>query len=367
MRGKFVWALILAFISVLLLAALMSQATLITAISPTTPSIEWEQQYSTGSIIRAMTLTSDGGYALAGSAMSIVIGAVGPWLIKVDSSGDKQWEKFYFAEKMNVNLGGADSIVQAPDGGYALVGSSYLVKSDSQGIFQWRQNYSDTSISSLIKKNENGYILAGSENGAPWLAAVDLTGHIIWSQTYEGKDGMVMSLVQTSNGGYAAAGFMNNSALLMKIDDLGNLLWNQIYDRTQSAAYSLIQVDDAGFLLAGSVNNTVLLIKTDLNGKMVWNQTYDTGAAWSVIQTADGGYALGCGNFDSGSLIKTDSAGNLLWHLSLNSTAYSVIQAGDGGFVLAGGNGVGNNWLIELAPASTILPQHLPFQNYLGW
>lgn len=352
-------------------------------VSSSAPSIEWEQKYSIGdsSHLGSMIQTNDGGYALAGMAMYIMIGGIGPWLVKVDSVGNKQWDKAYFDEKMNVNLGGADSIVQTSDGGYALAGGSYLFKTDSQGSLQWRQNYTDVSTLSLVKTDDGGYVLAGSSGWDCWLAKVNSNGEIQWSHTYGGEKvskGLPASLIQTRGGGYALTSVVNAydpefNAWLIKTDSLGNMLWNRTYDGSLGnfGVYSLIETKDGDYVLAGEkntfdskgsfVSRLASLIKTDSGGKVLWNQTYgELGgqAAWSVIETSDGGYALGCG-WDSGNLAKTNSDGQLQWNIAFNTTVYSVVQTSNGEYVVSGSNGRSGGWLAKTT-ASTNNPSPSP-------
>ncbi len=376
MKRKHV-AVVFVFVLVFL-ATILEQTSLATAnsTSSTAPSIVWEREYSTGDLssIHSMIQTADGGYALAGMGMEIAVGIIDFWVVKVDSSGNQQWNVagFDYDSTMNTDWGGADSIVQTSDGGFALVGgvsnSSYLVKLDSQGNVQWRQSYSGIDISSLITAKDGGYVMAGSSNEDFWLAKVNSTGEIQWSHTYGGGAvSYCRSMVQTSDGGYALAGFVETSssesnALLIKTDSLGNMLWNQTYDGPSGdfEAYSLIQTSDGGYVLAGG-SNTVFMIKTNSHGKLLWNQTYgELGGevALSVIQTSDGGYALACGG-SSGNLFKTDSNGNLQWQIACNGTAYSVLQTSDGGYTFAVSNGVGDNWLAKTS-ASTIIITNSP-------
>ncbi len=371
MNWKYV-AVVFVF-ELIFLAAIVEPTSLATAnsASSTAPPIVWEHAYSTGdsSSIRSMIQTTDGDYALAGMGMEIAVGIIDFWVVKVDSSGNQQWNMagFDYDSTMNTNWGGANSIVQTSDGGFALAGgtsnSSYLVKLDSQGNVQWRQSYTGIDVSSLITVNDGDYIMAGSSNGDFWLAKVNSTGEIQWSHTYGGEAvSYCTSMVQTSDGGYALAGFVETStsesnALLIKTDSLGNMLWNQTYNGPSGyfEANSIIQTSDGGYVLAGG-SNTVFMIKTNSDGKLLWNQTYgELGGevAWSVIQTSDGGYALACGGF-SGNLVKTDSDGNLQWEIACNGTVYSVLQTDDGGYTFAVSNGVGDNWLAKTSAIKII-------------
>jgi hypothetical protein len=315
--------------------------------SPTAPTVEWQQTFSTGdsNYMDAMIHTIDGGYAIVGTAMFIVMGRIGPWMYKFDSAGNQQWNQPYYNQENSSNLAGATAIVQAADGGYAFAGGFYnsgvyLVKTDSQGNIQWRQNYTGgLDPASLVITQDGGYVSAGSTNQGFWLAKMNSAGTLIWNHTYvSGEHSQCTSMVQTGDGGYALAGFSSSSsgsyALLIKTDSSGNVLWTQTYNGPSGSAqaFSLTKTTDGGYLLGGmgTVSNSTVasLFKTDFNGNLVWNQTYPDlkgEPALSVIQTLDGGYALGCGWFgpSSGMLLKTDSEGNPQWNITLNDTVRS--------------------------------------------
>ena len=333
--------------------------------SPTAPSIEWQTTFTEGdsSYISSMIQTGDGGWALTGTSMFIVAGDIGPWAVKFDSAGNQQWSQPYY-NGMNTNLGGACSIVQTADGGYALAGGSYnngtyLVKTDTQGNIQWTRYYpGENDTEAFVKTADGGYVMAGTNSGSFWLAKVDSTGTLQWSHSYKaGKDGECRALVQTSDGGYALTGFEDTSdsqsnAFLIKTDSSGNMLWTQTYSGSSRGfqAFSLAETNDGGFVLAGGEGN-VCMIKTDSYGNVLWNQTYGGTSgevAMSVIQTSDGGYALGCGWFSPsiGYILKTDSNGNIQWNITLDDTVCSVVQTSSGAYVFAGGNFADYDFLI---------------------
>ena len=64
--------------------------------------------------------TSDGGYVVAGYTWSYGAGEDDVWLIKTDSSGNKQWDKTFGGS----NLDGGNSVQQTSDGGYVVAGST---------------------------------------------------------------------------------------------------------------------------------------------------------------------------------------------------------------------------------------------------
>lgn len=204
-----------------------------------------------------------------------------------------QWNKTFGGSGTDYGL----SLVQAGDGGYALLGSTasfgagstdlWLIKTDSSGNMQWNKTYGTTGFEEgygMKPTSDGGYII-GATTGPftaldAWLVKTDGSGNMQWNKTYGGT---LMELggvaIQTSDGGYALA--------------------------TQTTSF-------------GAGDTDAWLIKTDANGNMQWNQTYGgTGSedAYCVIQTSDGGYAIGgwTNSFGAGGidmwLIKTDEGG----------------------------------------------------------
>lgn len=369
--------------------------------SGTAPTTMWTRTYGKPppafNEAYSVVQTSDGGYALAGTA-----GATGSpyadmfgdfWLVKTDSTGNMLWNRTYGVAYGGARKDVAYSVVQTSDGGYALAGYTnlfgtensdfWLVKTDSSGNAQWNKTYGGTDFDGsncVIQTGDGGYALAGSTNsyGAGgddfWLVKTDSTGTAQWNKTYGGTGGdAARSVVQTSDG-YALAG--GGFANLVKTDENGNQQWNKTYG--DSAAYSVIQTGDGGYALAGyiaypvSTNADFWLVRTDSSGTMQWNKTYGgTGydVARSVIQTTDGGYAMtGVINrlgSDKGDfwLVKVDSSGNTQWDQTYGGTgvdeAWSVIQTTDGGYAVAGwtasfGADADSFWLVKTEAAGVV-------------
>jgi len=365
------------------------------------PATEWNKTFNcVGPDFAYKAIqTSDGGYALAGiTYLSSLNGtAAQPWLVKTDSLGDALWNWTFRAANHEV----AYCAVQTSDGGYALAGTAYitdsnsfdmlLIKIDSSGNFMWNRTYGgiyDDGARSLVQTSDGGYALAGwtysyeAGNYDFWLVKTDSEGYATWNKTYGGiGDDQAYSIVQTSDGGYALAGekqistgFPLDDFWLIKTDSSGNAQFNRTYGGVNNdIAYSVIQTSLGGYALAGSTQSfgtgleNAWLVLTDQLGNLIVNRTYGQtlyNYAYSVIQTRDGGYALGGkteasgdGNYDSW-LIKTLPMGNILWSRTYGGTsddeADSVIQTSDGGYALAGyttsyGNGDGDFWLVKIA------------------
>jgi len=291
------------------------------------------------------------------------------WLLKVDTSGEKIWERTY---------GGKPGtwIEQTIDGGFIVAGSLKLLKTNSQGDSLWMR---DIGINSFCvqQTSDNGFIVLGENQGFPRyikLLKTSSAGDSIWMKTYL-LDGWVYSrgyfVRQTADKGFIVAGLLGDTLYgeeraafwLFKTDSLGNPLWNytqggnewgdynggncvqQIItnDYVALANFGLLKFNQAGdtlwtrnyaggehfqeitnsdFILTGEIEtnllyegitplNNVWLFKVDNEGDSLWERTYSGGFSYCVAETPDKGFiATGVQGGDL-FLLKTDSLGLL--------------------------------------------------------
>ncbi len=170
--------------------------------------------------------TSDGGYILAGHTGYYGTGEYDFWLVKTDSDGNKVWDKSFGGTDEEL----ASSVHQTSDGGYILAGSTesydagdwdvWLVKTDSSGNKQWDKTFSGTDDDwalSVRQTSDGGYILTGytESYGAgsrdAWLVKTDSDGNKVWDKTFGGTShDWALSVQQTSDGGYILAGLTHS-------------------------------------------------------------------------------------------------------------------------------------------------------------
>jgi hypothetical protein len=272
---------------------------------------QWDKDFggTDDDVLYSLHQTTDGGYILGGSSGSGIsgdktqplwggTGDADYWIIKIDSLGNKQWDK---------DFGGTDydalfSLQQTNDEGYILGGRSnsgisgdktqgcwgytdyWIVKIDSVGIKQWDKDFggiSNDQLNSLQQTTDKGYILAGTS-----------------------LSGIGGNKTQNTHGFY--------DYWIVKTDSLGNKLWDKDFGGAQCEnLYSTQQTSDEGYILAGfscsdssgdktedNLGQTqTWIIKIDSLGIKQWDKTVFTNTPIGddmglAIQTKDGCYAV---------------------------------------------------------------------------
>ncbi|MES2622371.1 MAG: SprB repeat-containing protein, partial [Bacteroidota bacterium] len=197
---------------------------------------QWDKRFGGISSDRLHSLqqTTDGGYILGGESASGISGDKSQsawaldtydyWIVKIDASGTKQWDK---------RFGGLNgekfySIKQSNDGGYIMGGISC---SDSSG--DKTQVLRDTNIINT----------QGAPFGDFWIVKTDALGNKQWDKKYGGlsPEDEFGNVSLTSDGGYLLAGVSYSSSSgekseanlgaeqlwVIKTDASGNPQWDK--------------------------------------------------------------------------------------------------------------------------------------------
>jgi hypothetical protein len=290
-------------------------------------NVMWEKNVGegVGGSVYSSQVASDGGYIIAGST-SIRLGEKAVYLLKTDSNGVLEWENIF----NGTGSSGGWSVQVATDGGYIIAGYSkgtfaeggnnvYLVKTDSRGELEWEKffggSFSDRGRSVQVT-SDGGYIIAGETQsfGAGkfdvYLIKTNSNGELEWNKTYGGPENDIGWSVQvTSDSGYIITGitdsygFGGSDVYLVKTDSNGDLKWEGAFGRAgYDRGYCVQVTDDGGYIISGLVTSSnfspqhdVYLVKTDSNGNLEWEKTFggpDHDAGWCVQVTSDGGYIL---------------------------------------------------------------------------
>ncbi|MDI6841149.1 MAG: YCF48-related protein, partial [bacterium] len=271
----------------------------------------------------SMVLTTDGGYIIAGCTESYGAGDWDVWLVKMDASGNKLWDKTFGGTGYDAGM----SVAQTGDGGYIITGittssgshDAWLIKTDAEGNEVWDKTYGGTGWDeghSVVNTVDGGYIITGVYNNSYlWLIRTDSNGDTIWTETYSGAYtywNSGNSVIQTQDGNYVVTGSYgvdcNNWGLwLLKIDTEGNKLWDKTFETSHRArGYEVRETEDGGYIVVGtlslhySTGADIYLLKTDAEGNKLWDKLFQgagNSSDWgfSVVQATDGGYVItGC-------------------------------------------------------------------------
>lgn len=246
-------------------------------------TIEWQRTYGGkyADLLRSMQQTTDNGYILAGYSSSPISGdkteankGVGDyWIIKINETGDIQWQNVYGAE-------GDDQpyvIHQTIDEGYILGGNS-------------------NSKNALT--TQGGIVGNGTDL---WVLKLDTVGSVIWSKTFDfGKTDILTSLVENKDNSYLIGGYAKTES--------GRSLVNKIAKAT-GAAKEKDGIDD------------YIALKIDENGEELWKKTIGSSGEdilRRLIETRDGGYLMaGTSNSNSSKDKNSNIGSNDFWVVKL--------------------------------------------------
>lgn len=330
-------------------------------------NLEWNKTYGGSKDDRGQSLvqTFDGGYALTGYAMSddgdgsVNNGFHDNWLLKLDPSGEIEWEKSF-------GFSGHDhsyDILQTTDGGFFFTGFLDITSARADG---------NTEKYSSITRHGVGEF---------WGTKIDAQGELLWRGYFGGSNNdRSHAVVPSEDGGFVMGGFSESDDFdisntqgsydfwLVKVDVRGQLVWERSFGGSGiEISYDIATTLDGGYVVTGNTFSTdgdiqenkgesdFWLIKVDDSGTLLWERTFGGSqfdAAQAVVASKDGGYYV-VGNtkshdqdvtLNSGEndmwVLKTDDQGILLWQRSFGGVdidfGFDLVESSDGSLVLVG-------------------------------
>jgi hypothetical protein len=199
------------------------------------------------------------------------------WVVKTDVDGNVVWNKTYGGAMEDAGR----AVALTADNHYVVAGYTnsmgngdydfLLLKIDASGNLLWDKTYGGTQSDKAyaIAETTDGYVVVGDtrskgagDNDA-WIIKTDLDGNVIWDKTVGGEGFDMPNCGAASNyGGYLAAGFTfsfgngERDFWLFKIDDQGNLLWSCTVGRSAfEEAYAVVETAENQFVMAGWTNS----------------------------------------------------------------------------------------------------------------
>jgi len=342
---------------------------------------------------RAACITNEYEILLAG--YSTIRGTSQALVMRIDSDGEKVWERLYGREIQERRL--RDQIYgisEMTDSSIVFVGETnsygdhgtyngWVMRVTENGDSLWSVVFPSVTreLYDVAATPDSGCIVCGLgggevEGGSGRLLKLDKNGELQWIRGYGGSSNL-KSVVMTRDGGYAATGRTSSLGAgmhdfyLVKTDERGEIEWQETYGTVATdRGETLIQTEDGGYFLGGKTlidnfEGNYWVVKTDSLGEMEWESQFGyirSNVCYSVFETNDHGFiAVGEGGSPDRShqfgddffIVRTDSAGNMLWELFLGIAAEESCIAG---FTIENdsyafcGEIVNNFWIVKTGP-----------------
>jgi hypothetical protein len=315
------------------------------------------------------------------------------WVVKMDSVGNKLWDKTYGGRYTDMFRTG----IETSDGGFLLGG------------------YSESDISGDKSQAGNG----GKDF---WIIKIDADGNKLWDATFGGtRDEDLYSIVETATGDFLIGGSsdsrntgdktedtrdpngLRTDFWIVKVSSTGSKIWDKTYGSdSHDQLRAIVPAHNGGFLLVGTTYSNAggeksdylrgnynlgaadyWAVRINANGAKLWDKSYggsDLDDVKTAIKTSRG-YLLGggsrspfsfektdtCrGSFDSW-LVHIDTTGVIIWDKTLGGDGEdntdAVVEQIDGSFIYATSSGSGRTgdktqdkmswfdyWVVKLNP-----------------
>ncbi len=244
------------------------------------------------------------------------------WVVRIDSLGNKIWDKRYGG----IEADDAFAVMATADGNYLVSGSTYsmnggmitqprkgdldfwVIKIDPSGNKIWDRRYgssnSDGSNSSespfLRPTPDGGFLIAGTDNGmvgydktvAPrgmvdyWLLKCDSLGNKQWDKVYGGnKEEYLFFFNRMSDGNFLFAGSSNSQVSgdktvpnwafniynmwFIKISPNGTKLWDTRWGAIKGEyCFGFLELNDGSMLALGGSNSNISGDKSQNNWQL---------------------------------------------------------------------------------------------------
>ncbi len=312
------------------------------------------------------------------------------WILKLDACGTKQWEK----SLGGTGYESARDIEQTADGGFIVLGETnstdggvvsgyggtkdiWLIKLDASGNVQWQKRYggSGLDIGNQIKIDADGnFLIAASSSSNDGdikgnhgtggftdgvLMKISASGALQWSKCFGGTKNEELLDIEFITGKIFVAGYANSidgdippsqknyDVWLLALDQNGNKIFSKIYGGSQNdVAYSMTKGADGSLTLAGYTTSKdgdvsgakgsqdYWVLNVDQSGKLNWQKVLggtDAEYANVILTDKDSSYIVGGISYSNdGDIINAYGSGDY-WVVKLNTKGAVVWKQNWGG------------------------------------
>jgi hypothetical protein len=190
------------------------------------------------------------------------------------------------------------SIIQTDDGGYAILGTSGSIGSNTQMLLvkldinlecMWSSLYGGSGVEkgmSLCESENGNIVLCGYHTNSAtgdydaFLIKVDSDGNVLWSKSVGGSDWDFAYKIVPYNGGYLIAGETystdgdESDAVIWYLNESGEILFQWNWDNGANERWDDIDIlEDLSIITTGSSGETLIIRKWNLEGGEEWTYT----------------------------------------------------------------------------------------------
>lgn len=296
-----------------------------------------------------MQPTADGGLIMAGRTYGFGSSGSDAYLVRLDADDNEVWA----TTVGTIADDGCNAITETSDGGFLLVGwvdiNSFLrkgqaIKVDSSGQVVWQKFYlGDDSTSAIFVEDQfeavletadGDFVMAGTANSygirQPWLVRVDADGNVVWEAHHvlqgHGKD-YLTGLVETPGGDFAGSGRSGDSNTFTDFDpnafafsSSGAFLWQRTLPGSSPAdvAYGIGIGPDGNLAVVGQGSIPTLWLLSTAGTVESTTPFGPGGRLFTATATTDGGLLLAGAErqadlTNQAWIIKTDADGDFQW------------------------------------------------------
>mgnify|MGYP006921325376 CR=1 FL=1 len=308
----------------------------------------WITKIAFTSTTRASDIAIDSSgnvYACGGISTTGTVGSVDAFLVKYNSAGDIQWNRFLGGTSTDsfdaIAIDSSNNIYVAGQTSTSGISRSLLVKYNSSGTQQWAKTlgtnitfHNNYWLAVDTDSSGNVYVAGETYNtqNRGIIAKYDSSGTVIWQKSVDGGPYQFNSLVTASDGTSYVSGTNTSGPIgaqdiaIFKYDSSGNVVWQKNLGTVSGNENTAdIKLDSSGNVyLSGRTNvsgtTAPLLVKLDSDGAILWqNQLVGESTAAPSSMTIDAlnnvylvGFIISGSNYNV-HIIKYNSSGDLLW------------------------------------------------------
>ncbi len=254
----------------------------------------------------ASIIETTDGYIVAGSIFDESGPSTWGWVVKIDKTGKKQWEKelgkkardsaFYSAALTGDNGVVLVGSVNAISAGRLEKSSGWVVKLKTNGNIEWDKNLRLDKIVRAMDvqpTKRNGTIVVGRIRQGTWdstsledsafITEMASNGNILWSKHIQ-KGYWADIVYPLKKEGFIIGG----GSWIAKLDNSGNVLWEYYFDKKGEYLLSAIkEMEDKSIIIIGrkpkdTKAHYILLSKLGDNGNLEWDKKIESSGLCTI-------------------------------------------------------------------------------------